>query len=162
MRSGLYRRVAGSGLLNEALTEELTAINQYFIHSEIFENDGYDMAHHRLKQLSITEMKHAERLIERILFLQGRPNMSRLGEIRVSDKPEEMLAADLGLEHQAVAMYNRGIALCAEVGDFGTRDLLQEILADEEEHVDFLETQQSLIAQLGLPMYLSRQVRSKE
>jgi bacterioferritin len=148
--------------LNEALTEELTAINQYFIHSEICENYGYEYLHKHIKRESIDEMVHAEKLIERILFLEGQPNMSRYGEIRVSTRVDEMVAGDLALEHGAVAMYNRGIALCVEARDFGTRDLLQDILKDEEGHVDWLETQQSLIVQLGLQIYLSRQVPHPE
>jgi bacterioferritin len=149
-------------MLNEALSEELTAINQYFIHSEICENLGYELLEERIRKESIQEMKHAEKLIERILFLDGQPNMSRYGEIKISAKVEEMVASDLALEHHAVEMYNRGIALCAEVGDFGSRELLQEILTDEEGHVDWLETQQNLMQQLGLAVYLSRQVPSAE
>jgi len=143
--------------LSEALSEELTAINQYFIHSELCESLGFVALHKQIKKESIEEMKHAEKLIERILFLEGQPNMTRYGEIKVSTKVDEMLAADLALEQSAVALYNRAISLCAAAGDHGTRDLLQGILLDEEAHVDYLETQLALIAQIGLVNYLTQQ-----
>ncbi len=143
--------------LNEALTEELTAINQYFIHAEICDNLGFERLHDAIRKESIDEMKHAEKLIERILFLEGQPNMSRYNELRIGSKAEEMLGYDLALERGAVEMYNRGIAVCAEVGDYGTRDLLQSILADEEKHLDWIETQFDMIASVGIQNYLSRQ-----
>jgi len=144
--------------LNVALSEELTAINQYFLHSEICENDGYTVLHQHIKRESIDEMKHAEALIERILFLDGSPNMSKYNQINIGHKVQEMLKNDLALEKGAVEMYNRGISLCGEAGDHGTRDLLQKILKDEEGHLDWIETQLSLIEQLGLPTYLSMQM----
>ena len=143
--------------LNEALTEELTAINQYFIHSEICENDGYLVLHKHIKHESIDEMKHAEKLIERILFLEGQPNMSRYNQVKVGATVEEMLANDFELENGAVAMYNRGISLCGEAGDHGSRDLLQGLLKDEEGHLDWIDTQRALIQKLGLANYLTLQ-----
>jgi bacterioferritin len=144
--------------LNEALSEELTAINQYFLHSELCENAGYAALHKRIKRESIDEMKHAEALIERILFLDGTPNMSKYRQINIGAKVDEMLKNDLALEKGAVEMYNRGIKLSGDAGDHGTRDLLQGILKDEEGHLDFIETQLSLIQDLGLPAYLTQQM----
>jgi bacterioferritin len=149
-------------LLNDCLTAELTAINQYFIHAEICENLGYSTLYKAIRAESIDEMKHADKLIERILFLEGYPNMSRYFEIRVGKSIEEIFKYDMKLEQDAVARLNKGIGLCAEVGDHGSRDLLQGILHDEERHVDFIETQQSLIEQLGIVNYLSRQMGGGE
>ena len=148
-------------LLNDALSEELTAINQYFLHSEICENWGYDFLHEHIRKESIDEMKHAEKLCERILFLEGQPNMTRYGQVRIGGKIEEMLANDLALEISAVAMYNRAIGACSEVGDHGTREMLQGILKDEEGHLDWIETQIALIKELGVANYLSRQLSSE-
>lgn len=144
--------------LNEALSEELTAINQYFLHSEICENDGYMVLHKLIKKESIDEMKHAEVLIERILFLEGTPNMSKYRQINIGSNVEEMFKNDLALERDAVAEYNRGVALASDRGDHGTRVLLQTILKDEEGHVDWLETQVGLIKDLGLANYLAQQL----
>jgi bacterioferritin len=147
-------------LLNEALSEELTAINQYFLHAEICENSGYKYLHDQIRKESIDEMKHAEKLIERILFLEGQPNMLRYGQIKIGTKVDDMLGNDLSAEYAAVALYNRGIALCADVGDHGTRDMLQGILKDEEGHTDWLETQLSVIKEIGLANYLSQQIEA--
>ncbi len=147
-------------MLNEALTEELTAINQYFVHAEICENYGFKRLKEAIRKESIDEMKHAEMLIERILFLEGHPNMSRYNEIRIGAKVDEMLANDLVLEKGAVDMYNRAVALAAASGDNGSRDLFQSILDNEEEHLDWIETQLEQISQVGLPTYLSRQFGS--
>ena len=144
--------------LSEALSEELTAINQYFLHSEMCENWGYEFLHEQIRRESIDEMKHAEKLIERILFLEGHPNLTRYGALKIGSKVEDMLANDLALEAGAVSMYNRGIALCAEVGDYGSRDFLQGILLEEEGHLDWIETQIGLIKELGPANYLSRQI----
>lgn len=148
-------------LLNEALSEELTAINQYFLHSEMCENFGYTALHQHIKRESIDEMKHAEALIERILFLEGQPNMARYSQIRIGSNVEEILANDLKLEQGAVEMYNRSIGVCAEVGDHGTRDLLQKILIDEEGHLDWIETQIEMIGQIGLQNYLAKQLEQE-
>jgi bacterioferritin len=148
--------------LNEALSEELTAINQYFLHSEICESMGYTSLQKRIKRESIDEMKHAEVLIERILFLEGQPNMSKYRTINIGVHVQEMLQNDFALEKGAVEMYNRGIKICSDAGDHGSRDLLQALLKDEEGHLDFIETQISLIGALGLPTYLSRQMEGAE
>jgi bacterioferritin len=149
-------------LLNQALTNELTAINQYFIHSEICESRGYVTLHQAIMKESIDEMKHAEILIERILFLEGYPNMSRYGEIKVGKQVEEMLTNDLALEKEAIAMLNGAVKASLEVGDSGSRDLFQRILLDEERHYGWIETQLALIRDLGLATYLSMQVAGTE
>jgi bacterioferritin len=141
--------------LNRALAEELTAINQYFLHSEICENWGYERLHESIRKESIDEMKHAEKIIERLLFLDAQPIMVPFGQLRIGATVEEMLANDLSLETEAVGMYNEAISICAEVGDHGTRDLLLGILKDEEVHLDWIETQISMIKGMGLANYLS-------
>lgn len=144
--------------LNEALAEELTAINQYFLHAEMCENWGYERISRQVKKFSIEEMKHAEELIERILFLEGEPNMSALGALRIGHNVREQFQNDLALELHAVAMYNRAIAVATEAGDNGTRELFEKLLEDEEGHVDWYETQLHLIAELGYERYLAEQV----
>ncbi len=148
--------------LNEALTEELTAINQYFLHAEMQENFGFEALHKATMAESIDEMRHAETLIERILFLEGQPNMSRYQQIMIGHNVEEMLANDLKLEKGAVAMYNRAIHVAQEAHDNGTAEILKGILKEEERHVDFIETQLSLIKALGLANYLTRQSAKAE
>jgi bacterioferritin len=145
-------------LLNEVLTGELTAINQYFIHAKMCANWGYDRLAEHVRDESIDEMKHAERLIDRILYFDGVPNLQRLSPLHVGETVEEQFAADLDVEYAAVERLNRGIALCVERGDNGTRELLAEILVEEEHHVDWLETQQETIRQIGLQEYLSQQL----
>ena len=145
-------------LLNDVLTAELTAINQYFIHAKMCENWGYHRLASHGRDESIDEMKHAERLIERILYFEGVPNMQRLFPVRVGETVPEQFDVDLQLEYTAVERFNRGIALAVERGDNGTRELLAEILVSEEEHVDWLETQQETIRQIGLEQYLSQQL----
>ena len=145
-------------VLNELLVEELTAINQYFVHSEICESYGYGVLHGKIRAESMDEMKHAEVLLERILFLGGKPTMGKALSLTISEKVEQMLANDLVLEQGAIASYNAAIALCAELGDNGSSDLLQTILTDEEKHLEFIETQLSLIKQIGLPNYLAQQM----
>ncbi|MBD3160940.1 MAG: bacterioferritin [Candidatus Eisenbacteria bacterium] len=147
-------------LLNEVLTAELTAINQYFIHAEMCENFGFSALYTQIRQESIDEMKHAEILIERILYLDGMPNMSRYFEIKIGKQVEDMFKKDLALEKDAIDRLNRGIALCSEKGDDGSKQLLENILADEERHYDWIETQLSLIESVGTQNYLSRQVQS--
>lgn len=145
-------------LLNEVLTAELTAVNQYFGHAKMQRNWGYgrlaDHTHHE----SIDEMRHADRIIERILYLEGMPNLQRLGAVRLGEEPVEQLRIDLDTERTAVERFNRGIALCVELGDNGTREMLADMLTSEEEHVDWLETQLELVATLGEQLYLSGQV----
>ena len=146
-------------LLNDVLTAELTAINQYFIHAKMCENWGYHRLASHGRDESIDEMKHAERLIERILYFEGVPNMQRLFPVQVGETVPEQFDVDLQLEYTAVERFNRGIALAVERGDNGTRELLAEILVSEEEHVDWLETQQETIRQIGLEQYLSQQLQ---
>ncbi len=144
--------------LNEVLTGELTAINQYFIHAKMSANWGYERRAEHLRNESIDEMKHAERLIERILYFEGTPNMQRLFPVQVGESVQEQLQLDLGVEYEAVPRLNHGIALCVEVGDNGTRELLEDILVSEEEHVDWLETQLETIRQIGIENYLAQQL----
>ena len=144
--------------LNEALGEELTAISQYFLHSEICENWGYGKLSAFFKKNSIDEMKHAEALIERILFLEGAPNMSKPLKLTVGKIIPEMIKNDLKLELGAVAMYNRLTEIANKKNDYGTAELLKKILKDEESHVDGLEEQEDGIRDMGLQVYLSVQV----
>ena len=146
-------------ILNEVLTAELTAINQYFVHAEMCENWGYLRLLHIIRKESIEEMKHAEKLIERVLFLEGIPNVQRLWQIRIGENVEEIFKADLALELEALPRLNQGIETCRELGDNNSRHLLEEILQDEEEHVDWLEAQLTLIEQVGLPNYLTEQIK---
>jgi bacterioferritin len=146
-------------LLNEVLTAELTAVNQYFLDAKMLDNWGYDRLAERFRSESIDEMKDADHLIERLLYFDGHPNLQRLGTIRTGEDPAEKLALALTLEQEAIARLNEGIALCADRGDNGTRDLLAGILEGEEEHADWLESQLSLIEQLGQVHYLAQQIR---
>src|SRR5262245_14971054 len=127
--------------LNAILTSELTAINQYFVHHKMLENWGYRRLAQKKREESIDEMKHADKIIHRILFLEGTPNMQRLDPVRVGQEPVEMHKVDLELEVEAVARLNQSIALCLQHQDAGTRELLEHILADEDESVDYLEAQ---------------------
>lgn len=146
-------------LLNEVLTAELTAVNQYFLDAKMFDNWGYDRLGERFRSESIDEMKDADHLIERLLYLDGHPNLQRLGTIQTGEDPVEKLTLALALEREAITRLNRGIALCVEHGDNGSRDLLAEILEGEEEHADWLESQLSLVEQLGQSLYLAQQIR---
>jgi bacterioferritin len=147
--------------LNKALREELTAINQYFLHSEMCENWGYDRLSEYIKKQSIGEMKHAEELIERILFLDGTPSMQPL-DVKIGGTVKAMIESDLALEVGAVKKYNDGIAIATREGDNGSRDLLVELLKDEEDHVDFLEAQLHQIRELGYERYLAQQMGEEE
>jgi bacterioferritin len=146
-------------ILNEVLTAELTAINQYFIHARMCDNWGYDRLAEKLREESIDEMKDADAVIERILYLEGVPNMQRLGSVAVGQTVLEQLEVDLELEKAAIERYNRGVALCVAEGDNGTRDLFETQLRGEEEHLDWIESQLELIRQVGLENYLSQQIR---
>jgi bacterioferritin len=145
--------------LNEILTSELTSINQYFIHAKMCANWGYKRLADKNRHESIGEMKHADDLIERILFLDGVPNMQRLGKVKVGETVPEQLKLDLASEVEAVARLNKAIALAVEVGDNTTRDELEEILESEEDHIDWLEAQLNLIATVGTENYLAQQIR---
>lgn len=144
--------------LQDMLGEELGALNQYFLHGEMCENWGYELLSKRVKKLSINEMKHAEELIERMLFLEGAPNLSELPKLNIGKDVKQQLENDLALEHGAVTDYNEAIATCRKAGDNGTADFLKGILADEEGHVDFFEEQLGLIEQLGVQNYLAQQL----
>ena len=149
-------------LLNEVLTAELTAINQYFIHSRMCANWGLtELAEHSYEE-SIDEMKDADSIIERILFLDGVPNMQRLNPVRVGETVPEQLELDRQLEVAAVERYNRGIALAATKDDNGTRELLAKNLVGEEEHLDWIEAQQHLISVMGVENYLAQQIDGGE
>ena len=145
--------------LNELLTAELTAINQYFIDAKMCANWGYERLAAHIRADSIDEMGDAEKLIDRILFLDGVPNLQRLGSVRVGESVPEKLTLALQLETEAIDRLTRGIALCVSVGDNGSRDVLETILAGEEEHADWLETQLELIRQVGEAHYLAQQIR---
>jgi len=149
-------------VLNDVLTGELTAINQYFVHSEMCENWGFDRLQQAIRKHSIGEMKHAEEVIERVLFLDGIPNMQRLGKINIGENVPEQLKLDLALEMDAVTRLNKHIETCNELDDNNTRHLLEAILADEEEHIDWIEAQLSLIDQVGTQNYLAAQIREDE
>jgi bacterioferritin len=149
-------------LLNEVLTNELTAINQYFLHARICENWGYDRLHHRFRDESIDEMKDADALIERVLYLEGLPNVQRYGKINVGESVPEMLRLDLDVEKHAIGVLNRGIAQCRSAGDNGSAELLEHILEGEEEHANWLETQLVAIEQVGTQNYLAEQLKKDE
>jgi bacterioferritin len=147
-------------LLNDLLTNELTAINQYFIHAKMCANWGYDRLAAKQRHESIDEMKHADDVIERILFLEGVPNLQRLNKLHVGETVKEQFESDLALERLAVEALNKGIQKARDLGDNGTEELMLGILEAEEEHIDWLETQLDLIGQVGLQNYLSQQLRN--
>jgi len=144
--------------LAKMLKEELGAISEYFIHAEMCESWGYKKLSDHTKKESINEMKHAEKLIERILFLEGTPNLNDMPKLNVGKDVKAQFVNDLALEKSAVVEYNAAIAACRKAGDNASADLLQVILADEEDHVDFLEEQLSLIENIGIQNYLAQQV----
>ncbi|HOC17748.1 MAG TPA: bacterioferritin [Vicinamibacterales bacterium] len=143
--------------LNDLLAEELTAINQYMVHSEMCDNWGFEKLHKAIEKQAIDEMKHAESLIARILFLEGSPTVSRLNQINIGKTVGEMLGNDLDAEAHAVKMYNDAVQQAQSLRDEGTRDLLRQILHDEEEHLDWDEQQRDLIEQMGIENYLASQ-----
>jgi bacterioferritin len=144
-------------LLNGYLADELAAISQYMVHSEMCADWGYGKLHESVEKRAIGEMKHAEKLIGRILFLEGQPTVSKPAKITIGDSVETQLKNDLASEAQAIQDYNEGVRLCAELGDNGTLDLITANLKDEEEHLDWLETQIEQIGQMGLQNYLLSQ-----
>ena len=144
--------------LNAVLTNELTAINQYFLHSRMFRNWGFERLARHEHDESIDEMKHADKLIARILFLEGLPNLQDLHKLLIGENVQEALALDLKFEQMAHPTLKDAVAHCEKVGDYVSRELFEDILESEEEHIDFLETQLGLIAQVGLPNYLQSQM----
>lgn len=144
--------------LNKALVNELTAINQYFLHARMYKNWGFEKLNEKEYHESIDEMKHADMLIERILFLEGLPNLQDLGKLLIGENPLEMLKCDLKLEHEAIPTLRDAIAYCEEVKDYISREIFEHILENEEEHVDWLETQLELIEQISLHNYLQSQM----
>ena len=149
-------------LLNEALKNELTAVNQYWLHYRLLDNLGVKRLAEFERHESIDEMKHADRLAERILFLDGLPNFQMHGKLRIGENVEEMLKADLALEMEAVTQLRGAIAHCESVRDYVSRDLFSEILDNEEEHVDTLETQFEMIARMGIQNYVQLQSKASE
>jgi bacterioferritin len=147
-------------LLNEVLTAELTAVNQYFADAKMCANWGYDRLAEKFHEESIGEMKDADALIERVLYLEGMPNLQRLGSVRIGETVAEKLQLGLELEHAAIERLNAGIATCVSAGDNGSRELLDDILEGEEDHADWLETQLELVRQIGEAHYLAQQIRS--
>jgi bacterioferritin len=149
-------------LLNDVLTHELTSINQYFIHARMCENWGYERLWKIVRAESIDEMKHADRLIERVLYLEGLPNVQRLAKVNVGQTVPEQLKIDLATEKAAVKMLNDGIELCRSLLDGGSRELLEDILVAEEHHANWLEAQLALIEQVGTENYLAQQIKKED
>jgi bacterioferritin len=149
-------------ILNEVLKAELTAINQYFLHAEMMANWGYYKLYKKTRKESVEEMQHAEQLMERILFLDGTPNMSDYFRINIGQNVKQQFQNDLNLEYEAVKRLNDGIKLCEDSRDEGSRDLLKHILTDEEEHIDWLEAQLHAIDEIGIENYLTQQMGEEE
>jgi len=145
--------------LNACLTNELTSVNQYFLHARMYENEGYGKLAHKVYEESIGEMKHADRLIKRILMLDGFPNLQDLHKLKIGQNVQERLNADLAAETDGRAALVGAIALCEAKQDYVSRDLLTHILDDTEEHIDFLETQISVLAEIGVQNYLQSQYK---
>ncbi len=149
-------------LLNEVLTNELTGVNQYFLHARMCENWGYQRLWKKIRAESIDEMKHADELVERILYLEGLPNLQKLGKVNVGETVPEQLRLDLELEKAAIGVLNPGIEACRQAGDNGSAELLEDLLEDEEQHANWLEAQLVLIQQAGLQNYLAQQMKHEE
>ncbi len=146
-------------VLNDILTAELTAINQYFVHARMCENWGYERLWKKVRAESMDEMKHADKLIERILYLEGVPNVQRLGKVNIGETVPEQLRFDLEVERAAVKALNGGIELARSLGDSGSRELLEDLLHAEEEHLNWIEAQLTLIQQIGEAHYLAQQIK---
>jgi bacterioferritin len=145
-------------LLNDVLGDELVAINQYFLHAKMCANWGYMRLAQKIRSESIEEMKHAEELVDRVLFLDGVPNLQKLGKLSIGENVKEQLENDLALEMRAHKRLNDGLELCRQKGDNASEELLRKILVNEEEHIDWIETQLDVISKLGLELYLSQQL----
>ncbi len=149
-------------LLNKILTEELTVINQYFLHGKMCKNWGYDRLAHHVQARSFSEMKDAESVIDHILYLDGLPNMQRYGTVKIGETVPEQLKVDLQKEKDMVKLMSDGIVHCTKVGDFTTRHMLENMVKEEEEHIDWIETQLETIKQVGVENYLSEQIKKEE
>ena len=147
-------------LLNQLLTNELTAVNQYYVHAKMCQNWCYERLYAKVRAESIDEMKHADQVITRILFLDGVPNLQRYHKLHIGETVKEQLEVDLQLEYSAIAFLNQGIEACRKAGDNATEDMMTKILVSEEEHTDWLEAQLELIRQVGEQNYLAQQLRS--
>ncbi len=145
--------------LNEVLTGELTAVSQYWVHARMCENWGYDRLWNKVRAEAIDEMKHADQLVERVLYLEGMPNLQRLGKVMIGETVPEQLKVNLELERQALERLRGGVTLCLEEGDHGSRDLIEKIIVSEEDHVDWLEAQLDQIEQVGVQNYLAAQIK---
>ncbi len=148
-------------LLNKILTADLTAINQYFVHAKMCENWGYERLHHAVRGRSFDEMKDAEELIEHILYLEGVPNMQRLGTVHVGETVPEQFKLDLKTELEMLKLLTDGVQHCAKVGDFTTRHMLEDMAKDVDEHIDWIEVQMETIKQIGVENYLSEQIKKE-
>ncbi|MCA9473552.1 MAG: bacterioferritin [Nitrospirales bacterium] len=148
-------------LLNKILTEELTVINQYFLHARMCENWGFERLEEKVRERSFGEMKDADRVIRHILYLEGFPNVQKLGRVTIGETVPEQLKLDLIKEKEMVKLMTEGIEHCVKVGDYTTRHMLEEMVTDEEEHIDWIETQQETIKQIGLENYLSEQIKKE-
>ena len=146
-------------ILNSLLADELTAINQYIVHAEICDNWGYEKLHETIQKRAVEEMKHAEKLIYRIIFLEGTPIVSELRKIRIGADVPKMSANDHDAEADAIRAYNAGILVCGDAKDYATREMLEDILKDEDKHIDRIEEVQDEIAQMGVQVFLSTQVK---
>ena len=145
--------------LNTILTIDLTAINQYFVQSEMVRNWGFQRTAEKLREVSMGEMRDAQTIVRHILYLEGLPNLQRLGQIRIGESVEENLQVDLESEMAVLETLSEAIAHCERVGDFGTREMLEDMVREEEEHIDWLETQQETIRQVGIEHYLAQNIR---
>ena len=149
-------------LLNKILTEELTVINQYFLHSKMCADWGYKRLEQKVRERSFSEMKDADKIIEHILYLEGMPNVQRLGTVKIGETVPEQLKADLAKEKSMVTLLTEAITHCTKVGDYTTRHMLEDMVTDEDQHIDWIETQLETIKQVGLENYLSEQIKNSD